>query len=208
MALTKVNEIRRDYNQNKKSRYEQEFAEKTGSLRGFRNSDEYKRFEKAKRNAIYRYKAKLQDEKIVGLIGVNEEVSEVVGVVENVKVTDSGSPFFKGLSYGDDDTSMSIETMELLKEENRGRVTAIVDATEIGEPLPRSFRSSYDYQEYIKKVYKLCRQAQKVNGKFSSDFIPIVSTFSATVNGREIVFVKISSRKKWMTKEDFKNGQK
>jgi len=145
MAQTITNKIRAKYNQDE-ARYKQEYAEKNGTLRGYKNSDEKKKWQKNKRRALLNYSRQVQGTRAVKLPATN------------IQVIASGMPFFSVLSYGSETEKIAMEVFRIEKSVSKNPI-AIIDATAVGGEVEHFF-TIYEYQKGMKKAYKLARKEQ------------------------------------------------
>jgi len=198
------------YTKKQLPKYEQQYAEKEGTLRGFKTSPEYRKFKRNKKAAEYRYNAKKRDANIIREVGKIEinvigkglntpeptyieriEQKDLSPKIENLVILENNAPFFFVLSYGSEDDKSAIEGFSLAKELGSGRATAIVDSVEI-DGQKRSYTSAFDYQMAIMDLFKKCREQQTALKTY-----PTITIASATVNGRETIWVKIQSQSTW-----------
>lgn len=200
-----------DYTKKNLPKYEQEYAERTGSLEGFRKSPEYKRFKRNRQNAGYKYNAKKRDANIVREIerisvdiivkGENKpepEYSEEINKesisgdkIENFEVVEDNRPYFTVLSYGSEEDKAAIEYYKLSRKLGNGHVTAIIDTVEL-DGRKQTMTSFFDYQIAIMELYKLCRELQTKYNQY-----PTITIATATVNGRETIWVKAQTEITW-----------
>lgn len=213
-----------DYTKKNLPKYEQEYAERTGSLVGFTKSPEYKRFKRNRKKTEYRYVAKVRDKKIakkISLINIEilenpksvndkllpdaiQEIDETTTIdgILNFEVMEDNRPFWTVLSYGKSDEKASIEYYRLSKKIGGG-VTAIIDDTEINGGVSE-YNNMYDYQIAIMELFKDCKEEQVKLGNSAG---PTISIATATVNGRETIWVKVQSQSTWQKPQPRKKRQ-
>lgn len=209
-----------NYTKKNLPKYEQEYAERTGTLAGFRKSPEYARFKRNRKSAEYRYNAKKRNEAIVKEIDkieidilvkgentpepeysieINEE--SVGDKIENFVVVEDGKPYFMVLSYGNEQDKAAIEYYKISRKLGNGHVTAYIDTVELnGEK--KTVTSLFDYQIAIMELYKLCREMQTKYNAY-----PTITVATATVNGRETIWVKAQNEITWQKPKAKKKSQ-
>lgn len=191
------------YTKDNLPKYEQQFAENNGTLKGFRVSDEYKAFKRNRKRAEYRYNAKVRDIEILKTIDkvnivdseqetpeiLNEEQSQnpVFDKIEDFEVLEFEQPYFAVLSYGSGDEKAAVAEFSLVKQIDRGRLTAIIDRRQIGGDS-KPYTNANEYQLAIQRLYTDCR---KIQTKLGDSAGVLVTISRCKVNGRETLSLKV-----------------
>ena len=171
--------------------------------RGFKDTEEYKKNRRNKKQAVYRFVnkdrlAERRRQKKKDLEELTEKLEKVdkdkgrglKGIfqddLENIEYHAINEPFHTVLSYGNTADTAAVLFFKLNKRILGDKVFAVVDGTEVGHKK-NSYTSLYFYQNAIRDLFQHCSSIQAK--KRGSNYVYVSVMEGTTKDGRTVLLV-------------------